>query len=68
VKKQKTTWQEEYPLGAVMARSLFLYKGNPASFECTEEQLARIIQGSIDWADNTRDNFNRDRPADRAQR
>jgi hypothetical protein len=66
--KKKLTPQEDYPLGSVMARSVFLYKGNPASFECTEDQLARIIQGAVDWADNTRDNFNRERSADRAER
>ena len=44
-------------LGAKMARSLFEYKGNPASFDCTEEQLARILNGSIEWADETRRNF-----------
>ena len=52
---------EDFRLGKQLARSLFEYKGNPASFDCMEEQLARIIQGSIDWADQTRDSFEKGR-------
>lgn len=49
----------EYDLGKRLARSLFAYKGNPSSFDCDEDQLARIIQGCIDWADQTREGSER---------
>ncbi len=50
---------EEGSIGKKLARSLFEYKGNPTSLDCTEDQLAKIIQGSVDWADQTRESFAR---------
>jgi hypothetical protein len=44
-------------LGETMARSLFSFKGNPVSFDCTEEQLAIMIGASIQYADQTREAF-----------
>jgi hypothetical protein len=53
--------QEPSAFAKACARSLFEFKGNPTSFDCTEDQLARIIQGSVDWADKTREAFERTR-------